>query len=573
MSQHHKVTQNEKQYQPPNYFNKKLCAAHANISAAAHVTQGNSYKKRSAFGNLKQHFKIGFALGVGALGVLALMPPAQSNLSVPYKMGKKKNTLKDSLESDWRDSWLSNSDNSSQNLWQQIAKDFTLSAYANNPAVLKQIRMYQENPKSFADIATKAAPYLYYIHQQVKEKGLPGELALLPVIESAYNPFASSSVGAAGLWQLMPGTGSDLGLKRNAGFDGRRDVIGSTQAALSYLGYLDKIFDKNWLLALAAYNSGPGTVLKADKINKGDHSNSQFWSLHLPQETKQYVPRLLAVAAIISNPAKYGIQLPNVPNEPYFAKVAVDKPMPLSTIAKLSDTPVDQVHNLNPGYTGTQNASSTPEHVLIPIEKVETFKQNMDAQGNTATVQTPTAASTTPAATDTTPASAIAPTPVTIAATPAPAVTPTPAATTETPAPAITTYTVATGDTLAKVAVHNHVNLNDLVKWNHLSRKSVLHKGQLLKLNTAANAHAKTTTTATQKRVSETLYAATTPKTIKTIKTKISHSNSYKVKTGDTLGTIAKKQGVSVTSLRKANHLKGDHLKNGQTLQIPNSLS
>jgi soluble lytic murein transglycosylase-like protein len=371
MSQHHKATENEKRYQPPNYFNKKLCAAHANVAATAHVTQNPHYhnkKQPSLFRDLKQHMKLGLALGIGAIGVLALTPPLQGNFSAPAKMSKKKTSFRESL----RNSWWNRSQNSSQNIWKQIAKDFTLSAYANNPAVMQQIRWYQEHPKSLSDIATQAAPYLYYIHQQVKEKGLPGELALLPIIESAYNPFAYSHVGAAGLWQLMPGTGSDLGLKRNAGFDGRRDVVSSTQAALSYLDYLDKIFDKNWLLALAAYNSGPGTVLKADKINKGDHSNSEFWSLHLPQETKQYVPRLLAVAAIISNPGKYGIKLPNVPNQPYFAKVSVDKPMPLSTVAKLADTPVNEVHNLNPGYMGTQNASSTPEHVLIPIDKVET---------------------------------------------------------------------------------------------------------------------------------------------------------------------------------------------------------
>ncbi len=542
MSQHHKATQNEKRYQPPNYFNKKLCAAHTNIAATAHMAGENNYKKRSSFGNFHQHVKIAFALGVGAIGVLALMPPAQGKLPSTYKMDKKKTLVKNSPQNSWLNRSLNRSQNSSQNIWKQIAKDFTLSAYANNPAVLQQIRLYQTNPKSFADMANKAAPYLYYIHQQVKEKGLPGELVLLPIIESAYNPFASSPVGAAGLWQLMPGTGSDLGLKHNAGFDGRRDVIGSTQAALSYLTHLDKIFDKNWLLALAAYNSGPGTVLKADKSNKGDHSNSQFWSLHLPKETRQYVPRLLAVAAIISNPEKYGIHLPNVPNEPYFAKVAVDKPMPLSKVATLSDTPVAEVHGLNPGYTGTQNASATPKHILIPIEKVETFKQNMDAQGNTATVQTPTAT-----ATDTTPAPAPLNMNVTAAATPA-TTDAAPALVTDSDTTTTTTYTVATGDTLGKVAAHNHVNLNDLVKWNHLSRKSVLHKGQLLTLNTAANAHTKAT--------------ATTP-------TKATHSGTYKVKTGDSLSVIAKKQGVSVASLRKTNHLKSDNLKNGQVLTIP----
>ena len=565
MSQHHKASQNEKQYQPPNYFNKKAYAAHTNVSTV-HLTETDDYKKRSLFRGLKHHVKIGFALGVGALGILALMPPVQGNLSAPYKPYKssKKKTVPKSGFLNTQNNAQNGPQNSSQSIWKQITKDFTLSAYANNPAVLQQIRWYQEHPKSLSDISTKAAPYLYYIHQQVKEKGLPGELVLLPIIESAYNPFASSRVGAAGLWQLMPGTGSDLGLKQNSGFDGRRDVVSSTQAALSYLDYLDKVFDKNWLLALAAYNSGPGTVLKADKSNKGDHSNSQFWSLHLPKETKQYVPRLLAVAAIISNPEKYGIHLPDVPNAPYFAKVAVSNPMPLSKVAQLSDTSVDEVHNLNPGYKGTQNSSTTPEHVLIPIEKVDTFKQNMDAQGKTVSVQMPTA-------TDTTPAPASTPANTNATAAPAPAATSVNTNATVAPAPVnvdtsvppvddntMATYTVASGDTLSKVAAHNHVNLNDLVKWNHLTRKSVLHKGQLLKLNAAAN----TTATAKQKQVTETLSAAPTT-------AKASHSSAYKVRTGDTISSIAKKQGVTVANLRKANHLKSDHLKVGQALTIP----
>jgi membrane-bound lytic murein transglycosylase D len=556
MSQHHKATQHEKLYQPPNYFNKKLCAAHANVSAA-HLAGKGHYKKRPLFRGLKQHVKIGFALGIGAIGILALMPPLQGPYK-SYKSSKKKTIQKYGFL---------NTQNSSQNIWKQITKDFTLSAYANNPAVLQQIRWYQDHPKDLADIATKAAPYLYYIHQQVKAKGLPGELVLLPIIESAYNPFASSRVGAAGLWQLMPGTGSDLGLKQNASFDGRRDVVSSTQAALSYLDYLDKIFDKNWLLALAAYNSGPGTVLKADKINQGDHSDSQFWSLHLPKETKQYVPRLLAVAAIISNPQKYGINLPDVPNEPYFANVAVSKPMPLSKVAQLSDTSVDEVHDLNPGYKGTQNSSTTPEHVLIPIEKVDTFKQNMDAQGKTVTVQMPTATDTTSAPVSTN--ETVAPALVSVDTSAAPASAP--VSTNATAAPAsvsvdtsatpadnntMINYTVATGDTLSTVAAHNHVNLNDLVKWNHLTRKSVLHKGQLLKLNAAANTAAK------QKQVTKTLSAAPTA-------AKTSHSSAYKVRTGDTIGSIAKKQGVTVASLHKANHLKSDHLKVGQALTIP----
>ncbi len=455
---------------------------------------------------LSHQVKISFLLAISAFGLLALMPPLQAHASVPFKSSQKKN-------------------NGSQEIWKQIAKDFTLSEYEDTPEVQKQIRWYQQHSKSLTQITERAAPYLYYIHQQVREKGLPGELVLLPIIESAYNPFAYSQ-GASGLWQLMPGTGSDLGLKQNSSFDGRRDVVGSTQAALSYLGYLDNMFDDNWLLAIAAYNSGPGTVLNADKANRGDHGDTEFWSLRLPAITKQYVPRLLAVAAIISNPEKYGIHLPDVPNEPYFAKVDVDSPIALSKVAKLSGLPANDIYNLNAGYKQKQVASNTPQHLLIPVEKVQTFKQNMDAQGKTVAVQMPTPA----AGTD---ASSTANHNTTVS------------------------YKVETGDTLSKIALHNHVKLDDLLKWNRLSLNSVVHTGQILQLNASENS-----------AVKENAYAIA-DKT--TTQVEASINDTYRVKSGDTLSAIAKKEGIAVSTLRLENHLKNDHLKIGQVLVIPST--
>lgn len=533
MSLHHKATEHEKLYQPPNYLNYKNSISKSKISAPKLHALGK-HKKHSLFHRLKHHAKISFTLSMSALGLLALMPPVQGNASIPFKSIKKK---------------IFQSDDSSDDIWKEIADDFTLSGYTDNPAVQQQIRWYQQHPKSLTEVTEQAAPYLYYVHQQVKEKGLPGELVLLPIIESTYNPFASSSVGAAGLWQLMPKTGSTLGLKQNSGFDGRRDVMSSTQAALGYLNYLDNMFDHNWLLALAAYNAGPGTVLNADKSNKGDHSDTQFWSLHLPQQTKQYVPRLLAIAAIIRDPAKYGINLPSLPNKPYFAKVDVNTPIALSKVAKLSDMSVDEVHNLNPGIKQTTQATpNAPTHVLIPIEKVQTFKENMDAQGKTVQVQMPapveaevttTKADPNPVKTDATPVS-----------------TDTPATPTKASDNSVVTYKVEKGDTLSKVAAHNHVKLEDLIKWNHLSAKSTLHKGQLLKLSSSDE------TTVTQ---------MTTAAAAKDV-TPVKAASTYSVKAGDTLGSIAKKQGVSINALRTANHLKSDHLKIGQVLTMPKTV-
>ncbi len=526
MSLHHKATQHEKLYQPPNYLNYKNSMPKRKVSTLS-GHKGLSATKRSLFHRLRHHAKLSFTLSMGALGLLALMPPVQGHASVPFKNIKKKN-----LENE----------GSSDDIWKKIADDFTLSGYSDNPAVQQQIRWYQKHPKSLTDIATQAAPYLYYVHEQVKEKGLPGELVLLPIIESTYNPFAYSNVGAAGLWQLMPQTAAHLGLKQNSGFDGRRDVMSSTQAALGYLNYLDNMFDNNWLLALAAYNAGPGTVLNADKINKGDHSGTRFWSLHLPQQTKQYVPRLLAIAAIIQDPEKYGIDLPSIPNKPYFAKVDVNSPMALTKVAKLSDTSVDEVRSLNPGVKQAQTTSNAPTHVLIPVEKVQTFKENMDAQGTTVKVQMPAPTQEADAASTT-----VNPNPTQTDATP----------NTEVNSPsthnAVVTYKVGSGDTLSKVAAHNHVKLQDLMAWNHLTANSTLHKGQVLKLGASDDTTAVTTDTADTKATDTT--TQTTPTT-------------YSIKAGDTLAAIAKKYGISVNALLKMNHLKSNHLKIGQVLTI-----
>ncbi len=490
------ATRRERQNRPPNYSLSGLILNNT---------------RRSISHRLRHKFKISFALTVSTLGLLALISPLQTQASILFKSSKEKNER-------------------SQDIWKQIAKDFTLSEYEDTPEVQKQIRWYQNHSKSLTQIAERAAPYLYYIHQQVREKGLPGELVLLPIIESAYNPFAYSQ-GASGLWQLMPQTGSRLGIKQSAAFDGRRDVVSSTQAALSYLGYLDNIFDDNWLLAIAAYNSGPGTVLNADKANKGAHGDTEFWSLRLPATTKQYVPRLLAIAAIISNPEKYGIQLPNVPNEPYFAKVDITDPIALSKVAKLSEVPANDIYNLNAGYNQKQVATNSPKHLLIPVEKVQTFKQNMDAQGKTVAVQMPAPVAATKA--DTSSKSGHNTT---------------------------VSYKVEDGDTLSKIATHNHVKLNDLLRWNHLNLNSVVHKGQLLQLNASESSDTKTPTI-------EAVQAAT-DKAPTVAENNV--SDTYHVKAGDTLSSIAKKEGIAVSALRKENHLKNDHLKIGQVLTIPN---
>ena len=202
---------------------------------------------------------------------------------------------------------------------------------------------------------------------------MPSELALLPVVESAFQPYAYSSGRAAGIWQFVPDTGRRFGLKLNWWYDGRRDIVASTRAALDYLEYLHNTFDGDWLLALAAYNSGEGTVLKAMHYNKRRHRPVDFWSLRLPRETEQYVPRLLALRDIVAAPEKLGISLKPIADEPYLTSVKIDSQLNLATAAKLADMDLEELHQLNPGFNRWATAPDGPHRLLLPLDKAAIF--------------------------------------------------------------------------------------------------------------------------------------------------------------------------------------------------------
>lgn len=274
------------------------------------------------------------------------------------------------------------------NIWDTMRSEFTLPHYEDNPRVQNSIDYYMNNQDELYLAAQRAAPYLYYILQQVRERHLPAEVALLPIIESDYNPNNTSSVGAAGIWQLMPATASDEGIKQNSWYDGRRDVVASTKAALNHLAYLSNFFDGNWLLATAAYDTGEGNVLSAIKRNEFSGNNTDYWNLPLSKETRAYVPKLMALAVIISNPKKYPVQLPYVSNAPYLAQVDVGPQISLKQAATLAGLSLPELKHLN---SGIKNVSSTPSSaykLLLPIENVEEFTENLaDKTGTTTTPQ------------------------------------------------------------------------------------------------------------------------------------------------------------------------------------------
>ncbi len=266
----------------------------------------------------------------------------------------------------------------SQNLWPEMSQRFTLSEkLTTNPDVLKQIHWYQEHKAYLYKVAIKSRPYLYYIYKQTQEHKLPPELALLPIIESAYNPFAYSSRGAAGLWQFMPVTASVFNLRENWWYDGRRDLVDSTDAALTYLAYLDKFFNHNWILAIAAYDSGEGTIQHSMRYNKKHHLSTDFWDLHLPQETQNYVPKLLALAIIISNPSTYHIKLPPIPNHPLIAVVPLQSQIDLAHAAKLAHISLKELYTLNPGFNHWATAPKGPYRLVLPADKASKFKEGL----------------------------------------------------------------------------------------------------------------------------------------------------------------------------------------------------
>lgn len=266
-----------------------------------------------------------------------------------------------------------------KDLWQQLASSFKLKDQSNQLEVKQQIRWLLLHPDYFQALAKNSKPYIYFILEEIKKQSLPGELALLPMIESNYNPFAYSHVGAAGLWQLMPGTGSGLGIKQNWWYDGRRGITSSTFAALDYMKYLGRFFKGNWTHAIAAYDSGEGTVQRAINKNNINHLPTDFWSLKLPRETQAYLPRLLAMVSIIKYPNYFGIKLPAQNYEPYFEEVPLTSQIDLSHAAKLANISYETLLKLNPGHNRWTTA---PSHnhlsLLLPRENVAIFLKNLE---------------------------------------------------------------------------------------------------------------------------------------------------------------------------------------------------
>ncbi|MGR9046037.1 MAG: LysM peptidoglycan-binding domain-containing protein [Gammaproteobacteria bacterium] len=444
-----------------------------------------------------------------------------------------------------------------------------------NERIDREIDWFLNHPDYLIRVQKRAEPYLHLILEEIESKNIPGELALLPVVESAFRPDAYSPADASGLWQFIPSTGRLFGLKQNNWYDGRRDIYASTQAATSYLKELSETFEGDWFLALASYNYGKGNVQKSIDKNLANDLPTDYWSLSLPNETFTYVPKLMAVAKIFANPDQYNIPLQDIPNEPYFEVVNMDSQLDLKKAAELANTSMEEILKLNPAFKKWCTAPNGPHRLLIPVDQAETFRENLAhlpkelrvSKRNLALAQTSYRSgrsikhrirrgesltsianrygTSVPALRRanhlgghtiqtgkylTIPVKGSAPQRTASAR----------------PIAQKLIYTVKKGDTFWKISHQFSVSLNDLLNWNKLAPKSSLKAGQKLVI-----------------QVAPTQIAAAN---MQNNSVKQVH---YTVQRGDSLAQISRKFNVSVTDLRKWNSDKvGKYLKPGQQLTV-----
>jgi membrane-bound lytic murein transglycosylase D len=261
-------------------------------------------------------------------------------------------------------------------LWLRLRRGFAM-ADIRSPRVDERTRWYVANQEYMQRMFERTRRYLFYIVAELEKRHMPTELALLPMVESAFNPMAYSRSHASGLWQFIPGTGRRYELTQNWWYDGRRDVVDSTNAALDYL---QDLYDMHgdWHLALASYNWGENNVARAVAKNRKRGKPVDYLSLPMPRETRGYVPKLQALKNLIANPAGYGIALTPIPNEPYFATVTKTRDIDVMLAAKLAEMPVEEFIALNPGFSRPVIRSAVASRIVLPADKVETFHENLE---------------------------------------------------------------------------------------------------------------------------------------------------------------------------------------------------
>jgi len=393
-------------------------------------------------------------------------------------------------------------------------------------AVDREVELYRKNPDFLDRTFKRGSRYLYYIVQEIERRNLPLELALLPVVESAFNPVAYSRSRASGLWQFIPSSGKHYGLEQNWWIDERRDVIEATGAALTYLQYLNTYFAGDWYLAIAAYNGGEGTVSGAVRRNQAAGLPTDFFSLNLRAETRDYVPKLLAISRIVRNPEAYGLSFAAIPNQPFFEAVEPGRQMHLDHAAQLAGITREDMFALNPGYNRMTTPPKGPHRLLLPVPNAQTFRQAMldqpltDHQGSVAVA----------------------------------AVEP----------PPEVRHKVRRGETLSAIARQYGVPMVALQRANDI-QGSVIHPGDSLLIPAG---FADETVTLAALAAPRDDITAQLPEHQKPPASK--KARVHVVKSGDTLWDVARRYGVTVPALASANGLSSKAgLVPGARLEIP----
>ncbi|KGD84335.1 membrane-bound lytic murein transglycosylase D [Pantoea sp. PNA 14-12] len=270
-------------------------------------------------------------------------------------------------------------------LWRFISDELKMGI-PENARIREQKLKFLKNKSYLHDVTLRAEPYMYWIVEQIKKRNMPMELVLLPIVESAFDPHATSSANAAGIWQIVGSTGRNYGLKQNRYYDGRRDVVASTKVALDMMQRLNTMFGGDWLLTVAAYNSGEGRVLKAIKQNKARGKPTDFWHLSLPRETTVYVPKMLALSELLKHNKRYGIKLPTPDENRALARVEVGQQIKLTQAAEMAGMSLTKLKSFNTGYKGGATAPNGPHYILVPKSNVAKLRDSL-ASGDISAVQ------------------------------------------------------------------------------------------------------------------------------------------------------------------------------------------
>ncbi|MDR3413217.1 MAG: LysM peptidoglycan-binding domain-containing protein [Formivibrio sp.] len=399
-------------------------------------------------------------------------------------------------------------------LWSRIRAGFQMPEM-DTPLTHKWEQYYASRPEYLNRIIERGGRYLYHVTEEVEKRGLPMELALLPMIESAYNPKAESPARAAGMWQFIPATGKRYGLERTWWYDGRRDVVAATQAALDYLTEIHGMFN-DWQLALASYNWGENAVARAIAKNQAAGHPTDFADLKMPDETANYVPKLMAVRNIIANPEAFGVTLKPISNEPYFVAIDNIHHMDVAVAAQLAETSVDELLRLNPGFIRPVIAQKDERKLVLPADKVEIFQRNLASYDKPLLNWQP--------------------------------------------------YVTHPGEAFTKVAQEFGFSLAELKDVNDIGTRESRARGQTIlvpKTEQLDISERQTLVALAANRAAEPVDRGDrdTPHA-----TQI--STQYRVSKGDTIFGIAQRFKMDIDQLRTLNHLSGNDIKMGQTLKV-----